>query len=149
MLVTAVLADAIEDVAGVGPTRSTGDREEHALRRAEEYLRAHVAAPVALAHVAEAAGVSIRTLSRAFRKHHGMGPIRFLATLRFEAAKSALLAASPEETSVTRVALAHGFASLGRFAVQYRLRFGESPSQTLSREAAISAARFATSPPLS
>ena len=38
--------------------------------------------------------------------------------------------ADPSE-SVTRIALDAGFRQLGRFAVEYRKRFGECPSETL------------------
>ncbi|MEU4714350.1 helix-turn-helix domain-containing protein [Micromonospora purpureochromogenes] len=44
----------------------------------------------------------------------------------------ALCAAGPG-ASVTAIAVQHGFAHLGRFAGEYRARFGESPSTTLRR----------------
>ena len=141
MLVAAMIAELVDDHAEPVPT---GGPERDALRMAEEFLRAHVGSPVELAEVAEAAGVSVRTLSRTFRKHHGMGPIRFLTEMRLDVVKSVLLARSSEETRVTRVALEHGFASPGRFAVQYRRRFGESPSETLARPRAAVARRIVT-----
>ena len=36
-------------------------------------------------------------------------------------------------TKVTEIATCFGFAELGRFSVEYRKAFGESPSQTLNR----------------
>ena len=101
------------------------------LRRAEEFLRAHVRAPVSLAEVGRAAGVSPRTLSRAFRRRHGVGVMGFLKQRRLEAARVALQMAAPESTSVTEVALRYGFGNPGRFAAEYRKAFGEYPSQTL------------------
>ena len=133
-----VIADLIDDHAEGVPT---GGPERDALRMAEEFLRANVGSPVALADVAEATGVSVRTLSRTFERHHGMGPIRFLTTMRLDGVKSVLLASSPEGTRVTHVALDHGFSSPGRFSAQYKLRFGESPSRTLARPSAAIAPR--------
>jgi len=133
MLVAALIADLVDDHAEAVPTRGP---EQDALRMAEEILRANVGSPVALADVAEAVGVSVRTLSRTFQRHRGMGPIRFFNTLRLDVVRSVLLAGSSKETRVTGVALDHGFASPGRFAAQYRRRFGESPSQTLARPSA-------------
>lgn len=138
MLVAAMIADLVDDHAEPVPT---GGPERDALRMAAEFLRANVDSPVALADVAEAAGVSVRTLSRTFKKHHGMGPIRFLTEMRLDVVRFVLLARSSEETRITRVALEHGFASPGRFAVQYRGRFGEMPSQTLARPPAVVAPR--------
>ncbi len=78
-------------------------------------------------------GVSLRTLQRVFHESLGIGPTRYLAVRRLASARSALLAADPDETTVTAVALDHGFWELGRFAGYYRQMFGESPSETLRR----------------
>jgi AraC-like DNA-binding protein len=101
------------------------------LRRAEEFLTAHLAAPVSLAEVGRAAGASPRTLSRAFRRRHGVGVMGFLKQRRLEAAREALEMAEPECTSVTGVALRYGFGNPGRFAAEYHKAFGEYPSETL------------------
>ena len=98
---------------------------------AEEFLRASLTEPVTLTDIAAAAGVSVRTLTRLFARRYGMGPMRWLRTLRLDAVRRALLDADPAERSVTEVALRHGFTHLGRFAGQYRERFGETPSDTL------------------
>jgi AraC-like DNA-binding protein len=39
--------------------------------------------------------------------------------------------AQPGDTSVAALAARWGFTHLGRFAVEYRRRYGHSPSQTL------------------
>ena len=46
---------------------------------------------------------------------------------------SPLRAADPSVHSVIDIALENGFPHLGRFSVDYRLHFNESPSETLSR----------------
>jgi AraC-like DNA-binding protein len=48
-------------------------------------------------------------------------------------ARMALLKADSRESRVTDIANHHGFSELGRFSVQYRELFGESPKVTLSR----------------
>jgi transcriptional regulator GlxA family with amidase domain len=52
---------------------------------------------------------------------------------RLNAARSELLSADPQTTSVTQIAHNHQFIELGRFAVAYRAVFGEMPSSTLRR----------------
>jgi hypothetical protein len=48
-------------------------------------------------------------------------------------ARSELLNADPETTSVTKIANNHQFIELGRFAAACRTIFGEMPSFTLRR----------------
>ena len=102
------------------------------LNRAEDYLFTSLESPVTRDSIADIAGVSIRTLSRAFMKRHGVGPITFLRQRRLEAAYRDLLGSKAEDTSVTDVAMRYGFAHLGKFSIVYRKTFGESPSHTLA-----------------
>jgi AraC-like DNA-binding protein len=98
---------------------------------AEDYLRARLDKPVSRADLAAASGLPIRTLSRGFANRRGMGPMGFWRRLRIEAAYRDLLGAAPEATSVTEVAHRYGFDHLGKFAVEYKRAFHESPSETL------------------
>jgi AraC-like DNA-binding protein len=122
MLVEATLAGEAPDRRDAGAATA---------RRAEEWVAAHLDRPVSLAELARAIGVSTRTLSRVFRERHGMGPVAFLRRLRFEAARRDLTDADSEQTCVTQVAMRYGFNHFGRFSVEYRREFGESPSETL------------------
>jgi AraC-like DNA-binding protein len=101
------------------------------LREAEEFIAAHVDQVVSPDEVARATGVSKRTLFRMFRSRHGMGPMGFLKNRRLDATQRDLLAGRPDATTVTEVAVRYGFWHLGRFAVDYKRTFGESPSETL------------------
>lgn len=99
--------------------------------RAIGYIHDHLHTPITLADLAEAAGVPGRTLRQHFRRAYGLSPMAYLHKARFEKAR-ALLLAEPG-LSVTEAALRVGFDHLGRFAVGYRRRFGETPSQTAAR----------------
>jgi transcriptional regulator GlxA family with amidase domain len=114
-------------------TVTEGDGHAGARRRAEEFLAAQMEKPVSLAEVANLAGVSTKTLTRIFRRQHGVGPMAFLRRRRLEAARGHLLAAAPGQVTVSDVALRYGFEHHGRFAASYREAFGERPSETLSR----------------
>jgi TolB-like protein len=59
-------------------------------------------------------------------------PMAFLRDLRLGRARQELLRASGG-ASVTDIARRSGFNHVGRFATQYRARYGESPSATLCR----------------
>jgi AraC-like DNA-binding protein len=51
--------------------------------------------------------------------------------LRLSQVRGALLSARGQLVTVTEIATDFGFAELGRFSVEYRKVFGESPSETL------------------
>jgi transcriptional regulator GlxA family with amidase domain len=101
-----------------------------AVRRVEEYIESHLGEPIALASLAEVAGISGSALEKAFRRHRGESPMKMLRRIRLERAHESLRSAPPDAT-VTRIATTFGFTHLGRFSVEYRKRFGESPSDTL------------------
>ena len=77
-------------------------------------------------------GVSERTLRKLFNEILGRPPSRHLRMLRLSEVRRALLAAHGQPVTVTEIATDFGFAELGRFSVEYRKVFGESPSETLS-----------------
>jgi tetratricopeptide (TPR) repeat protein len=62
-----------------------------------------------------------------------------LRDISFERARRELLQGSPG-AKVMDVALRCGFAHCGRFSVEYRRRYGETPSETLKRQAVFVAA---------
>jgi AraC-like DNA-binding protein len=102
------------------------------LKRAIEYMHANLEAPLTIERIAATAGVAGQTLFKHFRDTYGISPMRYVRNLRFERAHQDLLKAGAE-SKITEIALRWGFAHLGRFAVEYRERFGESPSETLAR----------------
>lgn len=102
------------------------------VRRAEEYIAAHADEPLTMANLATVAGVSARSIQRAFRASRGMTPMEFLKLRRLDKARQMLLEADPQ-TTVQAVAEAAGYGSAGRFSSDYRKRFGEAPSATLAQ----------------
>jgi AraC-like DNA-binding protein len=102
------------------------------VKRAIDYIEDHLEATIALADLVAASGVPGRTLLKHFRDSKGVSPMRYLRNARFEQVRNALTRAEPGE-SVTAIAMSWGFNHMGRFAVDYRNRFGESPSETLRR----------------
>jgi AraC-like DNA-binding protein len=89
--------------------------------------------PLTTAELCEVAGCRARWLEISFKQHYGLAPIAYHRFLRMRAAHDELCRMRPDETSVTGVALDHGFHHLGRFSVGYRALFGKSPSATLAR----------------
>lgn len=104
----------------------------HAARQAYQYVQQRMEESVSISDLCAVTGASYGTLEKGFLEVYGMSPLVHLKTLRFIRARNELRQPSPE-TTVTSVALRWGFLELGRFSVQYRERFGESPSETLRK----------------
>lgn len=102
------------------------------VKRAIDYMQGHLDAPIRLADIVRASGVPGRTLFKHFSDCRGSSPMRYLRNARLDKVRDTLRCAAPE-TSVTEVAMQWGFTHMGRFSVEYRRRYGESPSETLSR----------------
>jgi len=102
------------------------------VRRAQEFLSSCAEEPLSLADLCQHVGVSARALQLAFRRHAGQSPMEFLRDVRLDRVRDELRCASPESgVQVAQVAVKYGFLHFGRFAAQYRARFGELPSETL------------------
>ncbi|TDE09067.1 helix-turn-helix transcriptional regulator [Jiangella asiatica] len=84
-----------------------------------------VARPVTLADLADAAGVSISTLCRVFRRQFGIGPVAALERLRLARAEPLLWMSN---LSLNAVALQCGFADAYHFSRRFRAIYGVAPS---------------------
>jgi AraC-like DNA-binding protein len=102
------------------------------VRRAEEFIEANWQRPITLRMIAQATGVSARSLFKAFREARGCSPTEYVKRVRLKRARQ-MLTSPTQRTSVTAVAFACGFDNPGHFAGNYRLAFGELPSQTLTK----------------
>ena len=104
------------------------------VRRAVDAMRADLGHTRTVTELAAVAGVSSRTLQRQFLAFVRKTPRAMLRDMGFEQARRELLQGSPN-TKVMDIAVRSGFPHCGRFSVEYRRRYGETPSQTLKRQA--------------
>ncbi len=106
--------------------------ERRAVRRARDFIERRLAEQLTVAEVAEAAGVSVRTLQAFFGEDLQQTPTAFIRNRRLERVRADLAdAVGGSGATVTEIASRWGFNHLGRFSSVYQQRFGESPSQTL------------------
>jgi AraC-like DNA-binding protein len=103
------------------------------IRRVEAYIRAHACGDLGVEDLARAAGISARAVQSGFQRHLNTTPMAYVRDCRLERARQALFTARERGLQVAEVALACGFAHLGRFSAYYRSRYGESPSATRQR----------------
>ena len=102
------------------------------VRRATDFIQANLGEPLSLADIAQSTGVPGRTLQAHFSHFHGESLFAYIRSARLRRAHQRLTVPDGTET-VTEIALQCGFVHLGRFAAEYRKRFGESPSATAAR----------------
>jgi len=100
------------------------------LKKAIERLESEPARPWRVGELAALCGVAPRTLQKHFHRFLDQAPLAFLRDLRLDRVRQELLR-SAQDTSITEIATRYGFVHLGRFAIQYRHRYGETPSTTL------------------
>jgi AraC-like DNA-binding protein len=106
---------------------------ERIVRRARDYILAHLSSPLSPDEIAKAAITSRRTLFRAFEEILGETPQSYVRRLRLHRIRHDL--ASDEERACTIALIANqwGLSDLGRMAGWYRALFGERPSETAAR----------------
>ena len=110
--------------------RPAGAGRRH-LESLRQWLSVNHHAGVTVTEMAVGIGLSVRQLQAVVREGLGVTPLELLREVRLDRARSMLLTADSDCMTVARAAHACGFAHLGRFSAQYRMRFGEAPSMTL------------------
>ncbi|QSE80549.1 AraC family transcriptional regulator [Rhodococcus koreensis] len=101
------------------------------IREIVDYVDRHPEDDITTADLASMAGVSERALQAGFREVVGMSPTAYLRGVRLDRVHLDLACGS--SGSVTDIAAHWGFYHPGRFAQQYRARFGFLPSETVLR----------------
>jgi AraC-like DNA-binding protein len=112
--------------------RRAPDVTPRQIQQAIGYMRNNLHLPLTMIDIADAIGVSGRSLQLGFRRFRDTTPAAYLRRIRLDAVHAEL--SSPEnELLVCEVASKWGFAHMGRFAAQYRAAFGAYPSETVKR----------------
>lgn len=101
------------------------------VRRAEDYIQAHIYDPLTLKDIYSVLGVSRRTLFYSFESVFGVTPMDYIKAQRLQGARRGLKQADSKTTSIAAIAHRWGFWNSGHFAQAYKAMFNELPSQTL------------------
>jgi AraC-like DNA-binding protein len=109
------------------------DARPPTVRRAMAFIESNLDQAITIADIATAAGVTVRAVQTAFRRHLGTSPLAQLRLLRLAQVHSELQGADPATHTVAEVAARWGFHHHGRMAAAYLERYGELPSTTLAR----------------
>lgn len=124
-------------VLAVADTSTTADpaispSRKAVVDRVREYILAHREEPVTVADLCAVLNVSRRTLQYSFQAVLNVNPVAYLRAIRLNGTRRALRAAADDpHATVADIAARWGFWHLSHFASDYKLMFGELPSQTL------------------
>ena len=113
------------------PCRAAVDDAAGPLERAERFMREHLDQALTPAEIADAAGLSPRSLHRMFRARRGATPLAVFKEMRLQRVHEEILSGRCPPNGLTALALDWGFNHAGLFAADYRRRFGRAPSETL------------------
>ncbi|MCC7410830.1 MAG: AraC family transcriptional regulator [Gammaproteobacteria bacterium] len=133
LLLTALLHAAIctDDRA---PQRLSAGFGTLRLRRALEFIHAHLHEDLGVQALATITGVCVRTLQYEFVRDLGVGPMTYIRREKLARVRQDLLRASPNELTIIDAAARWGFYDPKYFSKLYQREFGERPSATLRRD---------------
>lgn len=133
--VATVLATAVLECY---PSNLTADNDvlsdpavPDALKDAVSFIHCHAGGDVGIHDVAAAVHLTPRAVQYLFRHQLDTTPTRYLRRVRLHRAHLDLLSSDRSVTTVAEIAQRWGFLHTGRFAVQYRQTYGQSPHTTL------------------
>jgi AraC-like DNA-binding protein len=132
LLQTAAAALVMQESPHSYDTREPLQRHR-AVTRACAFIETNLRASIALSDLCTAAGVCTRALEYGFRDFYELGPMAYVRNLRLCRVRHDLQVPGNEDDSVSSAARRWSFTHMGQFSHDYRVLFGEMPSQTLAR----------------
>lgn len=126
---SARLAQAIEllQPAASRPLRNlsgTGGLAGWQIQRVDHFIGQHLESPIRTPQLAAICNLSVSHFSHAFKQTLGVAPLVYVARRRIESARQVMLVSS---SSLTEIALGHGFCDQSHFCRTFRREVGLSP----------------------
>ena len=103
--------------------------KDRIVRRAKDYIHAHLDDDIRVPDLSRYSAVSLRTLERTFQQEIGVTPNQYVQAARLHEARHELRNEDAVHHRVADIALKCGFTHMGRFSQQYHRHFGVLPSE--------------------
>lgn len=103
------------------------------VKRAVDYIQAHLEGPLDMAELVRVSATSRRSLEYSFHRLLQTSPVRYHRHCRLQALRALLQSHSSDELQLADLAYRWGFSQPSHFTFCYREAFGEPPSATLAR----------------
>lgn len=128
------LTSEVVEATRAGRSKNGGRIDNRAaLRKALQYIDVHLADPIHVPELARQAGVGVRRLQRVFGRELQTTPSDYVRTRRLENARRDLRDPLLEHETIATIAVLNGFSHPGRFAADFRSRYGETPREARRR----------------
>lgn len=129
------LIGTVNEASMQSPVPEPGSRHR-IVAQARDYLNGHLDEAVTVADLCTALKVSRRTLQYSFQAVLNVNPVAWLRATRLNSVRRSLKEArSDPRATVADIAARWGFWHHSHFTADYRMMFGELPSQTLRHTA--------------
>ncbi|MDX8530818.1 helix-turn-helix domain-containing protein [Mesorhizobium sp. VK25A] len=129
--IVAALVSALGELP-MRPDHMARQLQTISMAKIDRFIEENQHKPVGLQEMCDKTGLALRTVETIVRSRTDMSPLDYLRRRRFARAYRSLRYPR-DNTTVTHVALDNGFLHLGRFSIQYRELYGESPITTLRK----------------
>jgi len=100
----------------------------------KEYINSHPAASFSSSELCAYIGASERTLQYAIKDYTQLTPNQYAKSLKLNMVRDKLLKREPDQIKISQLAIEHGFWHTPQFATDYRIHFGELPTDTLKKQ---------------
>jgi len=105
----------------------------HIAKQIQEYIEANFRETIHIEDLCRITNKGVRTIQRIFKWYFDITITDYIKMVRLNAAYRLLSTSHTKDKSVAAIAMQKGFLHIGRFSIEYRKRFGESPRATLVR----------------
>lgn len=102
------------------------------LKRALKFIHDNIQHPICADDLERIAGVSKQKLSKVFRERMKVSLNSYIRYYRLKCIYQELSVAQ-DKKNITNIAMKWGISHLGRFSLEYKQQFGESPSDTVRK----------------
>jgi AraC family ethanolamine operon transcriptional activator len=127
--------DIVENLFSLIRLQESKDQKEtFDIAKARRLLEKNIDSIYNIQDLVEELNISIRTLQYNFKGKLGISPKHYLQNLRLNAIRKELLQQNVDEVNISNIALKYGFFHPSHFTLEYKKLFGETPTQTLTKD---------------
>jgi len=120
--------ELLSDQMPIIPKLTKGEKTALDIR---DQVMHHIDGKISISSLAKQHKVTEQTLQNSFKSLFGFTPKKFLRQLKLNLAHYELQKNTPEQSTISNIAIKWGFEHMGRFSSYYTELFGVNPSQTL------------------